>query len=155
MPGPVLPLFLSTPLLQSKSRSADREFGTNDGEDRGRTGRFVTAVVWLVYNSRHDPTALKPLREKSTSARHCNPPLSQASCRPAGQKPHARRVQTLTLGHWEPLTCPCLLAQLHGLHEHSSSWRDLPTVQQRRPPHHLDARCTDKSSDSRPQRRHG
>jgi hypothetical protein len=60
----VLCLFLSTPVLQSKSKIApDHEFGTNDGEDRQSTEIFVTAVVWLVYNSRHDLTALKYLRE--------------------------------------------------------------------------------------------
>ena len=64
MTGLVLCLFLKAPLFcRANLRSADREFGTNDGEDRQRTRRFVTAMVWLVYNSRHDPTALKPLRE--------------------------------------------------------------------------------------------
>jgi hypothetical protein len=32
--GPMLCLFLSTPLLQSKSKISDHEFGTNDGEER-------------------------------------------------------------------------------------------------------------------------
>jgi hypothetical protein len=57
------PAFFKHPRLVCRaypSRSVDYEYGTNDGEDRGSTPRFVTAVVWLVYNSRHDPTALKP-----------------------------------------------------------------------------------------------
>jgi hypothetical protein len=62
-PGAPSFLFKAPLFSRANPRSPDREFGTNDGEDRGITGRFVTAVVWLVYNSRHDPTALKPLRE--------------------------------------------------------------------------------------------
>ena len=63
-PGQLLCLFLSTPLFsRANPRSPDREFGIHDGEDRQSNTIFVTAMVWLVYNSRHDPTALKPLRE--------------------------------------------------------------------------------------------
>ena len=57
------PAFFKHPRLVCRaypSRSVDYEFGTNDGEDRGSSPRCVTAVVWLVYNSRHNPTALKP-----------------------------------------------------------------------------------------------
>ena len=55
MTGLVLCLFLKAPLFcRANLRSADREFGTNDGEDRQRTRRFVTAMVWLVYNRTRD-----------------------------------------------------------------------------------------------------
>jgi hypothetical protein len=67
-PGGVLPIFFKHPclhVLQSKSKICrSRVRHANEGEDRGSTPIFVTAVVWLVYNSRHESTALKPQCEK-------------------------------------------------------------------------------------------
>jgi hypothetical protein len=101
MPRPVLPLFLSsTPLLQSKSKISRsrvrhkrwRRSGDEDRAIRDRRGLVSLQLATIMTHS------IETSAKKSTSTRHCNPPLSQVSCRPAGQKPHARRVQTLTLG---------------------------------------------------------
>jgi len=122
----LFPPFISHPDSPGASTPSFRiqisRLGKTEPEGRQSTSRFVTAVLRLVSTRETTLQECDTAVPKSISITHCNQPLSQSSCCPArSSQPEATR-EACTNSHFEsPWPAPCLLTQVHGPHEDSSS----------------------------------